>query len=355
MLNNNAPLQIHQLQGLGVVVEDIRRSMAEFSRFFGIEEWQLRRLVTGREFSITTAAGAPIEATLLWATGGTRNLKFTLIQPVSGNTIFRAFLDKRGSGVQDITTHVLSAAEYDVAIGKLARDGIKPLQTMRFGDALDLHYLDTVTQLGTLVNVLVPRRPSGETLQGILVDEVVRFNWPPVAERLDIQKPFHVCVLTQNRRLSVQEGFRRIFGIESWFEFDNESGVTSSGGTYMGKPANSRFRLACGRRENFSVEVVEMMFGDNVYQDMLDSKGEGIHHVMTTICDPSHVKSVQKALEPFGYTIVQDGAAGPIYYGYLAAQGRIADLAVEVLCPLADNWMEGFGEEFWAILKGPDY
>jgi len=31
------------------------------------------------------------------------------------------------------------------------------------------------------------------------------------------------------------------------------------------------------RREKFSVEVVEHLYGESVYRDMLENKGEGIH------------------------------------------------------------------------------
>jgi hypothetical protein len=62
------------------------------------------------------------------------------------------------------------------------------------------------------------------------------------------------------------------------------------------------------------------------------------------------------ALAPEGYSIVMDGAAGLIYYGYFAAAGKLADLAVEVLGPVGEVAMETEeGEEFWAILKGPVY
>jgi hypothetical protein len=192
-------------------------------------------------------------------------------------------------------------------------------------------------------------------LAGVPVDEIVRIAVGSESDRLPVDKPYHVCVVTRNRRLSVHEGFRRIFGIDRWVEYDNETGVTSSDAHYFGKATNGRFRLILGRRKNFSVEVVEMMFGENVYQDMLDTKGEGIHHVMTTICEVNCLDQAKKSLTSEGYTIVQDGRAGPIYYGYFAAAGKIADLAVELLCPLADNAIESLGEEFGAILIGPNY
>jgi hypothetical protein len=350
-------LPVDKLHGIGVVVEDLKSSLGEFSRFFGITEWSVRRLVSGKGFSITSPAGA-VDAELLWASGGTRNLRFDIVQPLRGNTCFRAFIDRRGSGVQDISTNVLTPAMFNDVVPKLAREGIGILQTLHFGESGDIHYLDSADQLGTVVKILVPRVAGAETLDGVPVEEVVRYDAVPEADRLPIDRPYHVCVLTKHRRLSVQENFRRIFGIERWFEYDNEVGRTSAQAHYFGRLLDGgRFKLVVGRRERFSVEIVEHTYGESVYRDMLENKGEGIHHVMTTIFNNlDRVEQAKVALGPEGYSIVMDGGAGLIYYGYFAAKGKIADLAVEVLGPQGEgDWEAQGGEEFWAILRGPEY
>jgi hypothetical protein len=350
-----ALLPVEKLHGIGVVVEDLKLSLSEFSRFFGITKWSVRRLVSGKNFLITSPAG-DVDAELLWATGGTPNLRFDVVQPLRGDTCFRAFLDRRGTGIQDITTNVLTAAEFDDVLPKLAREGIGILQTLKFGGLLDIHYLDSASQLSTVVKLLVPRADGAETLEGVPVEEVMHYDPVPEADRLPIDRPYHVCVLTNHRRLSVRENFRRIFGIERWFEYDNEVGRTTQRAHYFGRQVDGRFKLTCGRREKFGVEVVEYLYGENVYRDMLESKGEGIHHVMTTICNQDRVEQAKAALAPEGYSIAMDGGSGLIYYGYLAAEGKLADLAVEILGPVGETAMESEGgEEFWAILKGPVY
>jgi hypothetical protein len=350
-----ALLPVDKLHGIGVVVADLKSSLREFSRFFGITEWSVRRLVSGKGFSITSPSG-DVDAELLWATGETRNLRFDIVQPLRGDTCFRAFIDRRGSGVQDVSTNVLTPAQFDDVVPKLAREGIDILQTLRFGEFVNIHYLDSADQLGTVVKVLVPRVAGAETLAGVPVEEVVRYDAVPAAERLPIDRPYHVCILTKHRRLSVQENFRRLFGIERWFEYDNEVGRTSAQAHYFGRLVDGRFKLVCGRRERFSVEIVEHIYGENVYRDMLKNKGEGIHHVMTTMCNRDRVEQAKVALGPEGYSIVMDGGAGLIYYGYFAGEGKIADLAVEVLGPQGEgDWQAQGGEEFWAILKGPEY
>jgi hypothetical protein len=354
-MSDEAILPVERLHGIGVVVEDLERSLKEFSRFFGVTEWSVRRFISGSDFSVTTPSGE-VDAELLWATGSIRNLRFDIVQPVRGATCFMDFLERRGPGVQDITTNCLSPAELDEVLPKLAREGVGVLQTLKIGNMLDIYYLDSVGQVGTVVKLLVPREASAESFEHFPVEEVVRFDPVPAAQRLPFDRPYHVCVLTKNRRLSVQDGFRRIFGIEKWFEYDNEVGRTSEAAHYFGRSVNGRFKLICGRRENFSVEVVEHLYGEGVYGDMLEQKGEGIHHVFTTICTLDQVEQAKKALAPEGYSIVMDGGAGLIYYGYFAAAGKMADLAVEVLSQRGEgDWEAEFGPEFWSILRGVDY
>jgi hypothetical protein len=80
---------------------------------------------------------------------------------------------------------------------------------------------------------------------------------------------------------------------------------------------------------------------------------------MTTICGPDRRERARNALAAHGYSIVMDGGAGLIYYGYFAAPGKMADLAVEILGPRSEsdwgNWQAEGGDEFWAILAGPTY
>ena len=356
-MEQEAPiLPVDRLHGVGIVVSDLKRSLNEFSRFFGIGEWSVRRLVSGKDFTIGGPSG-DIQGELLWASGGTPNLHFDIVEPVRGDTCFKEFITRRGPGVQDVSTNVLTPAQFSAAVPELAREGVGILQSLRF-PKLEVHYLDSADYLGTVVKILVPHAPGTETLAGVPIQEVVRHEVPPQAQRLPIDRPYHFCVLTKHRRLSVQQNFRRLFGIERWFEFDNEVGRTTEEAHYFGAPIDAaRFKLACGRRERFSVEIVENLYGQGAYRDMLQNKGEGIHHIMTTMIDQDRLRQATAALAPEGYSMVLDGAAaGTLYYGYFGAQGKLADLAVEVLGPLGDGDLKAVvGDDAWAILQGPAY
>jgi hypothetical protein len=347
------PLPVDRLHGLGVVVRDARRAAEEFSDVFGIQSWGIHRLKTGDDFTIKSA-GVTVDAELIIATGGTHNLKFDLIQPVSGETIFQEFLTRGGPGVHDLTTHVMTPADFSALAPRLTHEGIGVLQSLQVRGRFDIHYLDTAGQLATIVKIVVPQ-PDQRVFDASDADQLVRVDVAPATRRLPIDKPYHVCVVTHHRRLSVQESFRRLFGIERWFELDSQTGVNATDPHHRKRLGDWRFRTVSGRRDAFCIEIVETMRGRNGYQDMLDTRGEGIHHVMTTICGLDRFQAAERELESAGYARIQDGITGPIFYAYLASEEKLAGLAVEVVCPLSDDWKASQSDDLWYILMGPQY
>lgn len=348
----NPPLPIQRLHGLGVIARELDPTLESFSEFFGISEWDVRRLASGSTVELTVN-GDRVQTELLYASGAANGIHLDIIVPIAGDTLFSAFVRDRPAGVHDLTTNVMAPDDFERAIPELRRNGLTVSQTLRVGADLDIHYLDSAAQLGTVIRILVPLHPQGQTLPSVPSKRVV--SPAPTRPGLPIEAPYHVCINTLNRRASVKEAFERIFGIDRWFDYDNEIGVSAANAHYYGQPSNARFRLSCGRRGDFSVEVVEMIYGDSVYKDMTDRYGEGIHHIFTTVCTLDTLKQAKAALAEQGYEIVQDGEVGDIYYGYLAAPGHIAGLSVEMLCPLAPDWTEAAGEDFWRILLGEGY
>jgi hypothetical protein len=81
-------------------------------------------------------------------------------------------------------------------------------------------------------------------------------------------------------------------------------------------------------------------------------QGEGLNHLMTTVCSIEQFQTVRKWLEAQGMPIVQDEQVRDFcYYCYADCRERLAGLFVELLCPLSDHWLDG-REDVGAILLG---
>jgi methylmalonyl-CoA/ethylmalonyl-CoA epimerase len=345
-------LPVDKLHHIGVVVKDYRKSALEFSRFFGIETWDVDRR-DHNSMRDVTLRGRPADHSYICAHGEKGSIAFELCQPLEGNSLYSEFLKSWGEGMHHLLPTICSPAEFRRLRPWLEGEGISIMQSATIGGAVECYHLDTRPQLGTILEVLCPLTEKFRTAPK--PDEVLTFDKSITgAGKVPIEKFYHVCVVTNSRRLSVRDNFHRLLGIDRWFDFDNQSGVTSEDAHYFGDSIDSRFRLSLGRRGGFAVEVVEQVYGPTIYRDMLEKpgQGEGLNHLMTTVCSLRQFEESRKWLEAQGMPIVQDGQVHDFcYYCYADGRERLAGLYIELLCPLSDHWLEG-REDVGTILLG---
>jgi hypothetical protein len=72
---------------------------------------------------------------------------------------------------------------------------------------------------------------------------------------------------------------------------------------------------------------------------MLEKQGEGLNHIMTTLCGPEELGLITKRLESDGMPIIQDGQGADVYYCYADTREKLAGVYVELLCPLSDKFL----------------
>lgn len=349
------PLATDRFRGLGVVVDDLDKVMGDFGRFFGMSDWTVHRLSSGANMTLTVK-GEERDAELLLAIGTLNDVHIELWQPVRGETLFSDFARARGgSGAHDFTVSASSRSAWEGQLKALAREGITPLQTISINDDLDLVYLDTRADLATITKVLVSKTGSVGSLAELPGGEARSLDINTNAPRFPCDKVYHFCVVVEHgRRLAVLEGYQRLIGITEWFQLDSEANVTATDCTHLGKVGNWRFKTASGRREAFCIEICEQLFGASGYSDMIDTVGEGIHHLMTAFCDKDAIAKTYETLADDEYYEVQSGVTGPIYYCYLRSDKALAGLSVEAICPETDGFVDAMTGYMGWLLFGPD-
>lgn len=55
--------------------------------------------------------------------------------------------------------------------------------------------------------------------------------------------------------------------------------------TYQGKPSDAQARLAFFELENTVIELIQPLGGQSSWQEVLDTKGEGVHHIAFQVTD----------------------------------------------------------------------
>lgn len=111
-------LQLKSVDQIGIVVRDIDKVIASWSKLFGLGPWIFRDL------SFKDDEGRPLKARLAFASLGPVQLE--LIQPVEGRIFHSEFLDKHGEGLHHLGFFV---DDFEGEVENLTAQGAKVLSS----------------------------------------------------------------------------------------------------------------------------------------------------------------------------------------------------------------------------------
>ena len=118
-------VKIKQVLQIGVVVKDIQKAMERYWNIFGIGPWHIYTFqppfVTN-----TTLRGKPALYSMKLALAQVENIQWELIQPLTGPSIFKEFLEQKGGGVHHVACDM---GDYDQAMAALKKHGIDILMS----------------------------------------------------------------------------------------------------------------------------------------------------------------------------------------------------------------------------------
>jgi len=110
----------------------------------------------------------------------------------------------------------------------------------------------------------------------------------------------------------VSEAWSKVFGLPK------PTPIIASGedanAVYRGKPTNAQAKLAFFNLGQVALELIEPLGGDSVWQEVLDQKGEGVHHIAFNIKGTDEVTAT---LAGHGIPIIQQGEYTGGMYTYV--------------------------------------
>ncbi len=309
-------LPVTAIARVGVLTRDCRAAAAEYARFFGINDWRIA------ECAGQTADGRGYAHRQ--ATGSANGVGFELIEPQSGP--WAELLAACGEGPSHV---VLPAAGWPGLDAAQTQTGI-PTSAQHSENGGQRRLLASREVLGglTLVFADAPAlAPHGEALR--LPGEAV----------LPVQKLYQVSMMVRDLD-AAKARFRELLGVEAWVDIGIDS-AQMPGCEYYSKPAQHTARLAIGRRDGACFELVEPLTGPTVYRDALDRRGECVHHIMVSLAPPQDFEHAAATLAQRGIVVGQSASIpGLMNFAYFDGGKPLAGLFVEVIQPLADNWLE---------------
>ncbi len=91
--------------------------------------------------------------------------------------------------------------------------------------------------------------------------------------------------------------------------------------TYKGAPTPARAKLAFFQMGAISLELIEPVGGPSTWQEFLDIRGEGVHHIAFRIAGMDRIIAY---LEGKGIPAVQRGDYTGGRYAYMGSEGQLA-------------------------------
>ena len=143
-----------RLDQICLVVKDLQKTMEHYWNHFGIGPWKIY-LFEEPLLREMTIKGKLTKYKMQVAICQMENISIEIIQPISGDTIYKEFLEQKGEGLHHIGFVVQGL---DEEIKRFDKRGWKPIQTGRFQGG-GFAYFDTQEGFGTILEIIERSNP----------------------------------------------------------------------------------------------------------------------------------------------------------------------------------------------------
>jgi catechol 2,3-dioxygenase-like lactoylglutathione lyase family enzyme len=139
-----------KISQVAAVCRDIEATMANYTRLLGWGPWNVYRYAPPK-LHHTEVGGKPVEYTMIGAETHVGDIDFELLQPVSGPSIYRQWIDEHGEGLHHVAVMLHDLEESNELKRRFADEGMPVLMSGRVGDTIEFFYLDTEPSLKIII------------------------------------------------------------------------------------------------------------------------------------------------------------------------------------------------------------
>jgi len=303
---------LRQVLQVAVVVKDLQKSMENYWDLFGIGPWQV---YTFQPPNLTnpTLRGKSEPYTMKVALAQVGSVAFELIQPLTGPSIYKEFLEKKGGGFHHVA--VASTYDYDSTVDAFGKRGIKILMSGTWAGTT-YAYMDTEKGLKAILEIYKMRPPG-------MARPAPESTYPSADAK--VEKPEKVKDVLQIGMVvrDIQKEMKRywdILGLGPWrvHTYAPQTGMTNM--TIYGKPQPYSMKLAIAYVGNTMWELIEPLEGPSIYKEFLTQKGEGLHHLL---CALGNYQQGVEALEKKSIGSMMTGTIAQGTFNYLNTEKEL--------------------------------
>ena len=114
---------------------------------------------------------------------------------------------------------------------------------------------------------------------------------------------------------------------------------------YRGGSGEFHYHLSMGYAGETAIELIQHLSGRSIYQEFLDRKGVGVHHLGFIV--PEHESAVRD-FAAHGYPVVQGGRIGGSRFAYFDTQDAIGVFLETIM-------LDDEGREIFARIRRGDF
>lgn len=148
--SSDALIQEKKMTQVGIIVDNIEASAANWAAFLGMEEVPGISIAEGHESVPTEFRGQPSDAKAKLAFFQLDNITIELIEPMGGNSTWQEFLDENGPGIHHIAFDI---EDMETTVKDFEAFGIPELQHGGWGTG-EYAYMDGTGKLALIIELL---------------------------------------------------------------------------------------------------------------------------------------------------------------------------------------------------------
>ena len=298
MVNVNfTEVKATRVQQVGMVVEDVQKTIEAFWNILGIGPWAIFRF------------GQPIVPDLMYygrpawgvykgAIAQTEPIELELFETIEGPSLFQDWIEERGEGIHHakFLVHDLDVARVEKSMNE---QGFPSIWGGHFGPNSEKHFkfFDTFKILRFIWET--SNRSGGTPQLATFYPDDAKAKSPAKVKVSEING----IGITVKDVLSVVEDYRDILNIGPWDIYDLGP-RTIIKRQYHGKSAWAREKFAHTFIGTSELELVQPVTGDSIHQDWIDKYGDGPQYLIYK-CDD--VDKVGRLFSEQGFRVIQSG------------------------------------------------
>ncbi len=293
------------LTRISLAVRDLPGTMAAYHRAFGWSDWKVYNYVEPFQHD-AELRGEPVAYRARVAEVTIGPTTFVLVEPLEGPSLWQEFIDTQGEGIVSIGVTFDTIDQPEALKREFEALGVGVTMRASLGDASEYFYLDTQEKFGCLIESDIRQTRDFTEPTEVYPDPRGGVAARPTRPN-DITQ---VAVVVHDLDAKMKE-YHKAFGWGPWKVFQSEGVKIMHHCTMDGKPSEFfKIRWAEVGVGDIIFELVQPFGGDNPWQRMIDTRGEGIGSIAVMFKTEQDSEEVKKEFQDAGLGVTSSGRIG---------------------------------------------